>query len=75
MLTDTQIKRKASAKVKNYIAKCNDNTLIYSFRRGLFIIDNLNYETAKTMCENATGLPFIHVTQSMCKIDFQKLIS
>jgi hypothetical protein len=73
MLTETQIKRKASAKIKRYVANMPGHVQYY-FIRGIFHINNVDtLNSAKTICEAATGIPFTHMTNSMCKIDFKKL--
>ena len=72
--TETQIQRAASARIKKYAESYNFSTgahLQYYFVRGLFHINNIgNFETAKTICEAATGLKFKHFSNSICKIDF-----
>jgi hypothetical protein len=46
----------------------------YYFVKGFFHINNIDeFETAKTICERATGLPFKHFTNSMAKVDFEKI--
>jgi hypothetical protein len=73
--TETQIQRAASARIKKYVADYNFSTgahLQYYFVRGLFHINNIDFiNTAKSICEAATGLKFKHFTNSMCKIDFE----
>ena len=74
MKTDTQILRAASAKVKNYVKQHPNKLMQYYFVKGIFHINNIDeFETAKTICERATGLPFKHFTNSMAKVDFEKL--
>jgi hypothetical protein len=75
MKTHTQQQRAASAKIKHFINTVNamnkGANLIYTYRRGLFIIDNvcnLLTDNAKTLCERATGLKFTHVDDSTCKL-------
>ena len=67
-LTVTQLSKKVTAKVKNYI-KENDLNLQYYFIRGNFHVNNINgLYTAKTFLENVTGLEFIHFTNSIAKL-------
>lgn len=75
MKTHTQQQRAASAKIKKYIATVNAMNkginLSYTFRRGLFIIDNvcnLLSDNSKTLCEKATGLTFTYINDSTCKL-------
>jgi|688.fasta_scaffold1527794_1 hypothetical protein len=76
MKTDTQTLRAASAKVKNYVAKANKESgqcMQYYYIRGFFHINNIDsFNTAKSICEKATGLKFKHFTNSMCKLDFSQ---
>lgn len=73
MLSDTQIKRKASAKIKNFVNNSPNKNMQYYYCRGIFHINNIDeFNTAKTICEQATGLKFNHMTQSMCKLDLSQ---
>jgi hypothetical protein len=68
-LTVTQLSKKVTAKVKNYI-KENDLNLQYYFIRGNFHVNNINgLYTAKTFLENVTGLEFTHFTNSIAKLN------
>lgn len=70
MKTIPQHQRAASAKIKKYVSSHPNNHLQYYYVRGLFHINNIgDFNTAKDICEAATGLKFIHYTNSMCKID------
>jgi hypothetical protein len=68
-LTTTQLQRKITAKVKNYIKENNLNVQYY-FIRGNFHVNNINgLYTAKTFLENVTGLEFIHFSNSIAKLN------
>ena len=73
--TEPQHQRAASAKIKKFVIFHNAlNTgihLQYYFTRGNFHINNLNgFNTAKGICEYATGLKFNHFTNSIARLDF-----
>lgn len=71
-LTVTQIQRRASSKIKKYVSEHPNKHLQYYFVRGIFHFNNIDgFETAKSICERATGLKFKHFTNSMCKLDEQ----
>jgi hypothetical protein len=68
-LTATQLQRKVTAKVKNYI-KENKLNVQYYFIRGNFHVNNIDeFYTAKIFLENVTGLEFIHFTNSIAKLN------
>jgi hypothetical protein len=68
-LTASQLQRKVTSKVKNYIKENNLNVQYY-FIRGNFHINNINgLYTAKTFLENVTGLEFTHFTNSIAKLN------
>ena len=68
-LTITQLQKKITYKVKNYIKENNLNVQYY-FIRGNFHINNINgLYTAKTFLENVTGLEFTHFTNSIAKLN------
>ena len=74
MKTNTQIQRAASAKIKKYVQSMKEPNVQYYYIRGFFHINNIGgFYTAKDVCEAATGLPFTHFTNSMCKLDFSKI--
>lgn len=68
-LTASQLQRKVTAKVKNYIKENNLNVQYY-FIRGNFHVNNINGSfTAKTFLENVTGLEFIHFSNTIAKLN------
>ena len=68
-LTTSQLQRKITAKVKNYIKENNLNVQYY-FIRGNFHVNNIDgFFTAKTFLENVTGLEFIHFSNSIAKLN------
>lgn len=72
-LTDSQIQRKVSAKIKAYIKKHPNKHLQYYYCRGLFHINNIDtLTTAKGLCETATGVKFTHFSNSICKLDYSQ---
>lgn len=69
MKTDTQIKRAASAKIREFIKTQDNKMMQYYYIKGFFHINNISdFRTAKEICERATGLKFKHFTNSMCKL-------
>jgi hypothetical protein len=68
-LTKSQLQRKVTAKVKNYIKENNLNVQYY-FIRGNFHVNNIDgFYNAKTFLENVTGLEFIHFSNSIAKLN------
>lgn len=70
-LTDTQKMRKILASVKNWLNQHGYKNLIFCrYIRGTYHFDNCqNYMlTAADILENATGLKFTHVSNSMAKL-------
>lgn len=69
MLTKTQTQRKASAAIRRYIAAQPNKSMQFYFVRGNFHINNIDdFNTAKTICEAATGMEFKHFTNSIAKL-------
>lgn len=68
-LTDSQISRKVTARVKKHI-KENNLKVQYYFVRGNFHINNIDgLYTAKSFLEAITGLEFNHFSNTIAKLN------
>jgi len=62
--------KKIANQIKNYLSANDLNYYSGQVRivKDLIIIDNLFYVSAKQIAEIATGLEFVHVDNSICKL-------